>query len=84
MAMLPYVEKEMEMKKLTGMMAGKLHTTASRGFGDLSISGLYKLSERENLKVGISIPTGEFNEKITTRRCFKNITISDANWFWNV
>ncbi len=63
MAMLPYVEKEMEMKKLTGMMAGKLHNTASRGFGDLSISGLYKLSARENLKVGISIPTGEFNEK---------------------
>ena len=47
MAMLPYVEKEMEMKKLTGMMAGKLHNTASRGFGDLSISGLYKLSARE-------------------------------------
>ena len=24
---------------------------------------MYKLSARENLKVGISIPTGEFNEK---------------------
>ena len=63
MAMIPYIEKEMEMKKLTGMMAGKLHKTSSRGFGDLSITGLYKLSDRENLKVGLSIPTGEFNEK---------------------
>ena len=63
MAMLPYIEKEMTMKMLTGMMAGKLHTTSSRGIGDLSIAGLYKLSDKSNFKLALSIPTGEFDEK---------------------
>ena len=63
MAMIPYIEKEMEMKMLTGMMAGKLHKTSSRGFGDLSIAGLYKLSNNSNLKLALSIPTGEYDEK---------------------
>jgi len=63
MAMLPYIEKKMEMKKLTGMMAGKLHSTSSRGIGDLSIAGLYKLSDKSNFKLALSIPTGEFDEK---------------------
>ena len=63
MAMLPYIEKEMEMKKLTGMMAGKLHSTSSRGIGDLTIAGLYKLSDKSNFKLALSIPIGEFDEK---------------------
>jgi len=63
MAMLPYIEKEMTMKMLTGMMAGKLHSTSSRGIGDLSIAGLYKLSDKSNFKLALSIPTGEFDEK---------------------
>jgi len=63
MAMLPYIEKKMDMKKLTGMMAGKVHSTSSRGIGDLSIAGLYKLSNKSNVKLALSIPTGEFDEK---------------------
>ena len=63
MAMLPYIEKEMTMKMLTGMMAGKLHSTSSRGIGDLSIAGLYKLSDKSNFKLALSIPIGEFDEK---------------------
>ena len=63
MAMLPYIEKEMDMIKLSGMNKGKTHSTSSRGIGDLSIAGLYKLSGRSNLKLSLSIPTGEFDEK---------------------
>ena len=63
MAMLPYIEKEMEMKMLSGMMMGKLHKTSSRGFGDLNLAALYKYSKKSNIKVAISIPSGEFNEK---------------------
>ena len=63
MAMLPYIEKEMEVKKLTGMMAGKLHKNNSRGIGDLSITGLYKLSNKSNFKLALSVPTGEYDEK---------------------
>ena len=63
MAMLPYIEKEMEMIKLSGMMTGKKHKTSSRGIGDLSIAGLYKISDKSNFKLQISIPTGEFDEK---------------------
>jgi len=63
MAMLPYIEKEMDMVMLTGMMAGKKHSHSSRGIGDLSIAGLYKLSNKSNVKLSLSIPTGEFDEK---------------------
>ena len=63
MAMLPYIEKKMEMKMLTGGMAGRLHSTSSRGIGDLTIAGLYKLSDKSNFKLAVSIPTGEFDEK---------------------
>ena len=63
MAMLPYIEKEMDMVKLSGMNTGKTHRTSSRGIGDLSIAGLYKLSGKSNLKLSLSIPTGEFDEK---------------------
>ena len=63
MAMLPYIEKEMDMVKLTGMMQGKKHSTSSRGIGDLSVAGIYKLSNKSNVKLALSIPTGEFDEK---------------------
>ena len=63
MGMISYIEKEMEMVKLTGMNAGNTHKTSSRGMGDLSIAGLYKLSGKSNLKVSLSIPTGEYDEK---------------------
>ena len=63
MAMISYIEKEMEMVKLTGMNSGNTHKTSSRGMGDLSIAGLYKLSGKSNLKVSLSIPTGEYDEK---------------------
>lgn len=63
MAMLPYIEKEMDMVKLSGMNSGRTHRSSSRGIGDLSIAGLYKLSGKSNLKLSLSIPTGEFDEK---------------------
>ena len=63
MAMLPYIEKEMEMVKLSGMMVGKKHKTSSRGIGDLSVAALYKLSSRSNIKLSLSLPSGEFDEK---------------------
>jgi len=63
MFMLPYIEKEMEMKMMSGMMSGKLHKTQSRGFGDITIAGLYKLSDKSNFKLALSVPTGEYDEK---------------------
>lgn len=63
MAMISYIEKEMEMVKLSGMNVGNTHKTSSRGMGDLSIAGLYKLSGKSNLKASLSIPTGEYDEK---------------------
>ena len=63
MSMLPYIEKKMEMKMLTGGMAGNIHSVNSRGIGDLSIAGLFRLSNKSNFKIALSIPTAEYNEK---------------------
>ncbi len=63
MSMLPYIEKKMEMKMLTGGMAGNIHSVNSRGIGDLSIAGLFRLSNKSNFKLALSIPVAEFNEK---------------------
>ena len=63
MAMLPYIEKKMEMKMLTGGMAGMTHSVNSRGIGDLSIAGVFKISNKSNFKLALSIPVAEFNEK---------------------
>ena len=62
-AMLTKKEKKMEMIMLTGGMIGNTHTVNARGIGDLSIAGLFKLSNKSNFKLALSIPSSEFNEK---------------------
>ena len=63
MAMLPYVKKEMQMQKLSGMNTGKFHKTSSSGIGDLSIAGLYKYSGKSTFKLSLSLPIGDDDEK---------------------
>ena len=64
MAMISYIEKEMEMVKLSGMNVGNTHKTSSRGMGDLSIAGLYKLSGKSNLKAFYQFPQVNMMKKI--------------------
>tara|TARA_A100001011_G_scaffold321544_1_gene342553 strand:+ start:1053 stop:2510 length:1458 start_codon:yes stop_codon:yes gene_type:complete len=63
MSMLPYVKKEMQMQKISGMNTGKLHKTSSSGIGDLSIAGLYKYSGKSTIKLSLSLPTADDDEK---------------------
>ena len=63
MSMLPYVKKEMQMQKISGMNTGKLHNTSSSGIGDLSIAGLYKYSGKSTVKLSLSLPTADDDEK---------------------
>ena len=63
MSMLPYVKKEMQMQKISGMNTGKLHNTSSTGIGDLSIAGLYKYSGKSTIKLSLSLPTADDDEK---------------------
>ncbi len=66
MAMLPYVA--MEMDHIT--RSGVEFTTESSGFGDLPLSGLYNILDRDrqrlHLNLGVSIPTGSTNQKDDT------------------
>ncbi|MEO0374058.1 MAG: transporter [Cyanobacteria bacterium P01_A01_bin.17] len=66
MVMAPYVIKSMD--HLTRM--GTNFTTNSEGFGDIRLSGLYKIFDRSNQRIhfnaGISFPTGSISEKDTT------------------
>lgn len=66
MVMAPYVIKSMD--HLTRM--GTNFTTNSEGFGDIRLSGLYKILDRSNQRVhfnaGISFPTGSISERDTT------------------
>lgn len=92
MAMLPYVEKDMDLLRrampmnmgmgmgdmgmgMGGMMMPALEfSTKSSGFGDLKLSGIYKLKESSSadsdtnvlLNFGVSLPTGAINEKDQT------------------
>lgn len=67
MAMLPYVEKEMD--HVTGM--GGQFTTESAGIGDVRLSALVPYYENEggtkaHLEAGISLPTGSIDERDDT------------------
>ena len=62
MAMIPYVEKNMEMIKISGMNQGKLHQMQSRGVGDLKILGISQF-KKINFSLGLSLPTGEYDEQ---------------------
>lgn len=66
MAMLPYVE--LSMNHVTRM--GMAFTTESTGIGDIQLAGLWNILEdthhRVHLNTGISLPTGEIDERGNT------------------
>ncbi|WP_297772790.1 transporter [uncultured Roseovarius sp.] len=72
MAMLPYVTKQMDHITFAGP-AGTVRlgtfNTQSEGWGDLKVSGLYRLMERGDHKLhlnfGVSLPTGSTTERAT-------------------
>ena len=66
MMMGNYISNSMDLK--TGM--GVDFTTASKGFGDLTLSGLIKLMNKNKMSIhtniGISIPTGNIDQRDAT------------------
>ncbi|MEM6837768.1 MAG: transporter [Cyanobacteria bacterium P01_C01_bin.120] len=66
MAMVPYILKEMD----HATRRGTEFTTNSEGFGDIRLSGLYKVldqnRQRIHLNLGLSFPTGSIEERDTT------------------
>lgn len=66
MAMLPFVSKEMD--HITRM--GSSFTTNSGGLGDIKLSGLYQILDRDrqtvHLNLGFSVPTGSIDERDDT------------------
>lgn len=72
MAMMPYITKEMEHITFAGPTGtARLGTfrTQSQGWGDLKLSGLYRLMAGDrhklHLNLGISLPTGSTTERAT-------------------
>lgn len=72
MFMLPWHEKRMRLLTYDGMSGNTRlaeFSTASRGAGDLSITGLYRLHDRLfhklHANIGISLPTGSIDESDT-------------------
>ena len=65
MIMVPYLNKKMKVRQRAGDM--NRFTVASRGLGDIKITGLYSLKDNDNAKwllnFGLSLPTGETNVK---------------------
>lgn len=66
MAMLPYIKKSMNHRT---RMGGRFKTT-SEGFGDLKVTGLYRLFKynihKFHLNLGMSFPTGSIDEEDDT------------------
>ncbi len=66
MVMVNFLDQSMD--HVTGM--GTTFETASGGFGDIRVSGLYKVLDqgksRLHLNLGLSIPTGSIDEKDVT------------------
>ncbi len=72
MAMVNYIEKEMDHLTFTGGMGTGIlgtFTTESEGFGDTRIAALQRLFEDEthsiHLNFGVSLPTGSIKERDT-------------------
>jgi len=72
MAMLNYVEKEMDHITYQGMMGTNrlgTFTTQSSGIGDTKLAGLYRLhkdgTHQVHANIGISIPTGDIDNSDT-------------------
>ena len=70
MAMAPYVIKSMDHRVVMGPMAGTEFSTQSEGFGDVKLSGVFKLWNKERrtliLNFGVSLPTGSIDEEDNT------------------
>lgn len=66
MVMANYIEKDMDLQ----MMSGINFSTASGGFGDVTLSGLYSFFNKNrkalHAEVGVTIPTGSIEEKDVT------------------
>ena len=70
-AMVNYQEKTMNHVTRPGSMArmlrGEQFTESVNGWGDLSLTGLYKIydanEQRVHFSLGLSLPTGEFTDK---------------------
>lgn len=66
MAMVPFVRLDMDHITATGVK----FKTRSKGFGDVRLTGLYRLWENEvhsvHLNMGLSIPTGSISQKDDT------------------
>ncbi len=64
--MIPYIRKDMDHINRSGVK----FTTKSKGIGDVRLTGLYRILNREKhnviLNAGISFPTGSINEKSAT------------------
>lgn len=57
MAMFPYIELSME--HLTRM--GGNFTTEASGLGDISVTGLYKISDHVHINAGVNLPSGDID-----------------------
>ncbi|WOI54637.1 hypothetical protein [Parvularcula sp. LCG005] len=69
MAMVNYTSQEMDHLTYQGMMGSNLlgtFSTSAEGFGDVSVTALVSLFEKEHLKVhgglGLSLPTGSIEQ----------------------
>ncbi len=63
MAMLPYVEKDMDHRSMMGMK----FSTATSGLGDAKLAGLFSIADsaetKAHITLGISVPTGSIDER---------------------
>ena len=92
MAMANYQEIWMDHDSRPGsmpfMMRGATFRNHSKGWGDLSLSGIYKLHEanqrRVQLELGVSAPTGEFDSHAYPMQPTSGTwdLIAGATWLW--
>jgi hypothetical protein len=71
MGMLSYLDNDMDMvmHMPTMDMFGDMSTN---GLGDSLIEGLYKINRKWTAALGVSIPTGEIDEKVTMKMSARN------------
>ncbi len=61
MVMAPYLENSMDHQRPNGTV----FVAKSKGWGDVKVTGLQKLTDTAHLKIGVSLPTGSIDEKDT-------------------
>ena len=92
MAMANYQEMWMKHDAKAGsmpaMMRGPSFRNTAKGWGDLTLSGLYKVydadRQRMHVELGVSAPTGEFNEKAYPMQPTTGTwdLIAGMTWLW--